>query len=289
MNISGINFAQQSVYLKQNKPKEKTQAQSLNVAKTMPHLSAGVLKAYQVGKTSPAFGYKEEDIDKAVDAVSAEIKYRNSLILMEEYHEKRNLSGVNLNNANLYGINFLFCDLRKADLRKANLSGANLNGTKMQGADLRGSILCGTSFNKANLAGSNLKNTGLDSVDLTNANLKGTNLNGAKIRLSVIKPKTSATKGNELMVDEKSRDFEIRKELSTTLAGALYDSKTKLPDRYTYIEQDIEFKNGSFFYPVKKTEQREFNRDVAEKVFGMEFSEKLIDTQGRTVNRKKLS
>ena len=74
--------------------------------------------------TAPAFGYKQEDLDK--------LKATNGC-------EKCSLSEADLRGANLAGAN-----LRGADLRGADLSGAVLRDAELDYAVLNNAILCNT-------------------------------------------------------------------------------------------------------------------------------------------------
>ena len=77
--------------------------------------------------TAPAFGYKQEDLDK--------LKATNGC-------EKCSLSEADLRGANLEGANLYGASLSRANLQQANLFGADLRGADLRGADLSGAVLC---------------------------------------------------------------------------------------------------------------------------------------------------
>ena len=99
--------------------------------------------------TAPAFGFKQEDLDKLKATNGCE---KCSL-------SEADLRGANLEEANLYG-----AYLTKASLTKANLYGAYLVGAKLREANLRG----------ADLSGAVLRDAELDYAVLNNAILCNT-------------------------------------------------------------------------------------------------------------------
>ena len=89
--------------------------------------------------TAPAFGYKQEDLDKLKATNGCE---KCSL-------SEADLRGANLEGANLYGASLTKAFLTKASLTKANLRGADLRGADLSGAVLRDSELDYAVLNKA--------------------------------------------------------------------------------------------------------------------------------------------
>ena len=79
--------------------------------------------------TAPAFGFKQEDLDK--------LKATNGC-------EKCSLSEADLRGANLEEASLTKAFLTKADLRGADLSGAVLRDAELDYAVLNNAILCNT-------------------------------------------------------------------------------------------------------------------------------------------------
>ena len=84
--------------------------------------------------TAPAFGFKQEDLDKLKATNGCE---KCSL-------SEADLRGANLEEANLYGAYLTGAYLVGANLRGADLSGAVLRDAELDYAVLNNSILCNT-------------------------------------------------------------------------------------------------------------------------------------------------
>ena len=84
--------------------------------------------------TAPAFGFKQEDLDKLKATNGCE---KCSL-------SEADLRGANLEGANLYGASLTKDNLFGADLRGADLSGAVLRDVELDYVVLNNAILCNT-------------------------------------------------------------------------------------------------------------------------------------------------
>jgi uncharacterized protein YjbI with pentapeptide repeats len=93
---------------------------------------------------SPAFGYKQEDLDY--------LKAKNEC-------QSCDLSGAFLDLARLFQANLTGADLTKAILKKTNLLEANLTNAVMLGADLTGAILLNAELDYADFTNAKLCNT----------------------------------------------------------------------------------------------------------------------------------
>jgi uncharacterized protein YjbI with pentapeptide repeats len=144
-----------------------------------------------------------------------------------------NLSGTKFISANLYGAELNFANLQNADLYGAKLNFANLQNTNLRNADL-----FEVDLRNANLWEADLRNANLWEADLRNADLIGANLAGAKLTGANLIG--SALAGANLTgANLIGANLTGSKHTGANLKKAIYNRKTKLPDNFASIQNQM--------------------------------------------------
>lgn len=127
-------------------------------------------------------------------------------MVIDQFADNKDISGLNLQNLDLSGIDF-----SGGKLNGTLLSHANLSGTQFVKADLTGTVL-----GKTNLSGADLQHAVLANADLTAANLSGVNLCNALLKDAIFDQAT--------MVDARIDDADASGAsfIETDLSGASF-------------------------------------------------------------------